>query len=185
MKTNSNPLALKNAPAQQAPWLNPKHLSVAALAVLLAGCAQLQSVPAGTSIAEVEQKFGKPTVTCPNADGTERMIWSQQPMGQFAYGSFISKDGTIVAMKQLLTDAHFDMLSQGKWTAQQVTCEFGPPAKVEGVGKDNEIVWSYRYKQSGVWNSLMYVYMGADGKQVTHFNPGPDPMYLAGGDSRR
>ncbi len=179
MKTYTPASLLKNLRFQT------KYLSVAAAAFALAGCAQLQSVPPGTSVAEVEQKFGKPTITCPNADGTQRMIWSQQPMGQYAFGSFISKDGTIVAMKQLLTDAHFDMLAQGKWTDEQVLCEFGPPAEKVGVGKDKEIVWSYRYKQSGTWNSLMYVFLGADGKQVTHFHPGPDPWYLGGGEGRR
>jgi hypothetical protein len=161
------------------------RLALAGALIALAGCAQLKSVPAGTPIAEVEKQFGKPTTICTNNDGTKRMIWSEQPMGQYAYGSFVSKEGNVVAMKQLLTDEHFAMLAQGKWTDQQVTCEFGPPANTDGVAKGHEIVWAYRYKQSGVWNSLMYVYMGADGKQVTHFHPGPDPLYLGGGDDRR
>jgi hypothetical protein len=161
------------------------RLALAGAVLALAGCAQLKSVPAGTPIAEVEKQFGKPTTICTNNDGTKRMIWSEQPMGQYAYGSFVSKEGNVVAMKQLLTDEHFAMLAQGKWTDQQVTCEFGPPANTDGVAKGHEIVWAYRYKQSGVWNSLMYVYMGADGKQVTHFHPGPDPWYLGGGDARR
>jgi hypothetical protein len=159
-------------------------LTLAAAALTLAGCAQLQSVPAGTPIADVEKQFGKPTTVCTNNDGTQRMIWSLQPMGQFAYGSFVSKEGKVVAMKQLLTDAHFAMLGQGKWTAEQVSCEFGPPANTDGVAKGSEIVWAYRYKQSGVWSSMMYVYMGADGKEVTHFHPGPDPWSLNGGDNR-
>ena len=162
-----------------------RTLAVLAAALALTACAQLQSVPAGTPIAQVEKQFGKPTTVCTNNDGTQRMIWSQQPYGQYAYGSFISKEGNVVAMKQLLTDAHFAMLSQGKWTAQQVTCEFGPPANTDSVAKGNEIVWAYRYKQSDVWASMMYVYMGADGKEVTHFHPGPDPWTLGGGDRGR
>ena len=64
-------------------------------------------------------------------------------------------------------------------TAQQVQCEFGPPADISGVGLPSvrETVWAYRYKQSGVWNSPMYVYMGRDGNLVTRFHPGPDPIY--------
>ena len=162
-----------------------RTLTVVAAALTLTACAQLQSVPAGTPVSQVEKEFGKPTTVCTNNDGTQRMIWTLQPMGQYAYGSFISKDGNVVAMKQLLTDAHFAMLAQGKWTAQQVTCEFGPPANTDGVAKGNEIVWAYRYKQSDTWPSMMYVYMGADGKEVTHFHPGPDPWSLGGGDNRR
>ena len=58
-------------------------------------------------------------------------------------------------------------------------CEFGPPAEQGGVGLPSsiQIVWSYRYKQNGVWDSLMHVYFGTDGERVTRFHPGPDPMY--------
>ena len=165
--------------------IKTRTITVLAAALTLTACAQLQSVPAGTPVSQVEKQFGKPTTVCTNNDGTQRMIWTLQPLGQYAYGSFISKEGNIVAMKQLLTDEHFAVLGKGKWTAQQVTCEFGPPANTDSVGKGNEIVWAYRYKQSDVWASMMYVYMGADGKEVTHFHPGPDPWTLGGGDGRR
>lgn len=165
--------------------LTLRRSTLVMLALAMTGCAQLQTVPAGTPIAEVEKQFGKPTTICTNNDGTQRMIWSLQPMGQYAWGSFISKEGNIVGMKQLLTDAHFEMLSTGKWTAEQVLCEFGPPANTDGVAKGHEIVWAYRYKQSGVWNSMMNVYMGPQGKEVTHFHPSPDPWTLGGGENRR
>lgn len=111
------------------------------------------------------------------------MIWSTQPSGQYAFGGNASKAGTLNGqIQQILTDAHFEVLRQGKWTQQQVLCEFGPPANIEGVAKDNEIVWSYRYKQSSVWPSLMYVYFDSKGEQVTHFHPGPDPWSLGDGD---
>ena len=165
--------------------LTLRRSTLVMLALAMTGCAQLQTVPTGTPIAEVEKQFGKPTTICTNNDGTQRMIWSLQPMGQYAWGSFISKEGNIVGMKQLLTDAHFEMLSTGKWTAEQVLCEFGPPANTDGVAKGHEIVWAYRYKQSGVWNSMMNVYMGPQGKEVTHFHPSPDPWTLGGGENRR
>src|SRR3546814_15109841 len=73
----------------------------------------------------------------------------------------------------MLTGAHLKVLAKGAWTADQVRCEFGPPAQIDQVGLPSvrQVVWSYRYKQSGVWNSLMYVYIGRAGQCVTRFHP--------------
>ena len=159
-------------------------LAALAFTLALAGCAQLQSVAPGTPVADVIKQFGDPITVCRQPDGTQRLIWTQQPLGQYAFGTNTTKNNTVGEITQLLTDAHFEVLATGQWSDQQVLCEFGPPANVQGIAKGNELVWAYRYKQAGSWNSLMYVYMGADGKQVTHFNPAPDPLYL-GGNGRR
>ncbi len=187
LQTTTSSLATPLPRASSSRLAGLTGLSVlAGLITLLSGCAQLASVPAGTPVTEVIQKFGKPTTTCPGKDGTQRMVWSQQPMGQAAWGATVSSAGTLSSeVQQILTDEHFNVLSTGKWTPEQVTCEFGPPANVEGVAKDNAIVWAYRYKQSGVWNSLMYVYFDSKGGHVTHFHPGFDPLYTQGGDNRR
>jgi hypothetical protein len=37
-------------------------------------------------------------------------------------------------------------------------------------------VWSYRYKQSGVWNSMMHIHFSKDGI-VREMQSGPDPLY--------
>src|SRR5690606_31421879 len=103
----------------------------------------------------------------------------RQPFGQFAWGTNINPQGQIDGIRPLLTDQHFKVLDTGKWTPQQVTCEFGPPAEKSGVGLPSniQIVWSYRYLQDGVWNSLMHVYFGTTGEFVTRHHPGPDPLY--------
>ena len=41
---------------------------------------------------------------------------------------------------------------------------------------NNYEVWSYRYKEAGVWNSLMHVHFDGQGV-VRHMLNGPDPMY--------
>lgn len=147
--------------------------------LLLSGCASFKSVPPGTPYAQVQAEFGRPNYTCPLPDGGQRVIWSGQPFGQFAWGTNVDSQGRVGEIQQLLTDEHFRVLDEGTWTAEQVLCEFGPPAETESVGMPSvrQVVWSYRYQQSGVWNSLMYVYLGRNGDQVTRHHPGPDPMY--------
>lgn len=162
----------------------PTRLRRACLAItlpfaLLSGCASIKSIPPGTPFAQVQAEFGRPNYTCPLPDGGERVIWSGQPFGQFAWGTNVDAQGRVGEIQQLLTDQHFRVLDEGTWTAQQVLCEFGPPAETESVGMPSvrQVVWSYRYQQDGVWNSLMYVYMGRNGDQVTRHHPGPDPLY--------
>ncbi|MFT0547537.1 hypothetical protein ACMHYO_14545 [Allopusillimonas ginsengisoli] len=156
-----------------------RHAGAAVLLGLLSACANMTEVPAGTPLANVEAKFGQPTLTCPAPDDALRAVWSQQPMGQYAFGTVADRAGNISHIEQLLTDSHFQRLAKGTWTPEQVRCEFGPPADISTVGlpSTTQVVWSYRYRQAGAWNSLMYVYFGQDGQRVTRFHPGPDPMF--------
>lgn len=152
-------------------------LSLLVCAALLSGCNTIGSVAPGTAVADVIKVHGKPDSTCKNADGTERLVWTGQPYGQFAWGANTTKDGKIIKIEQILTDPQFEVLTIG-WTAVQVACHFGPPSNMYGIAKDNEIVWAYRYKQYGVWPAMMYVYMGPKGDRVTRFHPAPDPASL-------
>ena len=145
----------------------------------LAGCASIASVPPGTPLNQVTAQFGAPTLQCVDRQGHDRVIWSTQPFGQYAWGSTVDAQGRVLNVEPILTDEHFQVLKDGQWTAEQVHCEFGPPAIVDTAGLPSvrQVVWSYRYKQNHVWNSLMYVFMGPQGDHVTKFHPGPDPMY--------
>ena len=146
---------------------------------LLSACANMADIPPGTSLQEVEAQFGQANFSCPAADGGQRLIWTQQPYGQYAWGTNVNAAGITDRIEPLLTDQHFNVLAKGVWTPEKVQCEFGPPAEISQVGLPSvrQTVWSYRYKQSKVWNSLMYVYFGKDKPVVTRFHPGPDPFY--------
>lgn len=146
---------------------------------VLSACTTLSEVPPGAALGEVTAQFGLPNFECDRPDGTHRVIWSMQPLGQYAWGTDLLPDGRTEQVVPILTDAYFKQHLALGMTAEQVRCEFGPPAEISGVGLPSvrQTVWAYRYKQSGVWNSLMYVYMGREGDQVTRFHPGPDPLY--------
>ncbi|MDS1140859.1 hypothetical protein RE432_10470 [Pusillimonas sp. SM2304] len=146
---------------------------------LLTACANMADTPPGTPLHQVEAKFGRPNFSCPGENGAQRLIWTQQPYGQYAWGTRVNEAGLTDRIEPLLTDEHFKVLASGVWTPEQVRCEFGPPAEITTVGlpSSSQIVWSYRYKQAKAWNSLMYVYFGKTGEAVTRFHPGPDPLF--------
>jgi hypothetical protein len=152
----------------------------AALAVLvsLAGCANMNTLPAGTPLSTIEQKYGQPSYTCTQPDGQHRAVWSQMPSGEYAWGTAIGADGRAGPVVSVLTDEHFSRLAQGSWTPDAVRCEFGPPYRIDeaGLGEKREVTWGYRYMQSNK-HSVMWIYMGRDGNQVTKFHPAPDERY--------
>lgn len=163
-----------------------KWFAVSAVA-LLVGCGSLNDIKPGDTLAAVENRFGKPTTTCRLDDGQQRFVWSQQPFGQYAWGANVNSQGQITSIEQVLDDKVFEKLADGVWTPERVMCEFGPPEEITKVGlpSDLKIVWSYRYRQFGVWYSLMNVFFGTDGKQVTQFFAGPDPMFMMNNDLSR
>ncbi len=153
--------------------------TVALAPLLLSACANMADIPAGTPLSEVQTQFGAPNFSCTNRDGQQRVIWTTQPMGQYAWGANVDSAGNTDQVVPILTTQHFRKLDEGRWNQEQVRCEFGPPAEIGVVGLPSvrQDVWSYRYKESGAWNSLMHVYFDLYTGEVTRYHSGPDPMY--------
>lgn len=156
-----------------------KPIIILIAGISLTACANIAKTPANTPLQQIIAQHGQPDTQCTNKSQQTRVIWSQQPMGQYAWGGNLNDKGELIKIEPVLTDEHFQALKNGDWTPDEVLCEFGPPAIIDSVGlpSNRQIVWSYRYKQDHVWNSLMFIYFGSDGQRVTKFHPGPDPMF--------
>ena len=152
--------------------------AAAGCALLLGACSSMKDIPPGTALADVQARYGAPTVACPLENGARRLIWSSQPMGQYAWATIVSPEEQVGPVEQILTDAAFKQVKQGEWNKARLQCTFGPPAEISTVGLpgSRSLIWSYRYKQAGAWNSLMHFYFSEDGR-VTRLHPGPDPFY--------
>lgn len=142
----------------------------------------MASMPEGAPLSEVQAKYGQANTVCPAPDGSQHMVWSTQPLGQYAWGTTVDAQGFTDRIVPVLTDQNFKKLASGSWTENDVICEFGQPAEISRVGlpKSSHKVFSYRYRQSGAWNSLMHVYFDNYTGKVTRFHPGPDPIYDRG-----
>ncbi|MDB5909684.1 MAG: hypothetical protein JWP34_3798, partial [Massilia sp.] len=64
----------------------------------------------------------------------------------------------------------------GSATHEDVLHTIGHPAEKSYLPLRDFEVWSYRYKESGVWNSMMHVHFDRNGI-VRMMQNGPDPMY--------
>jgi hypothetical protein len=64
-------------------------------------------------------------------------------------------------------------------TKDEVLRTVGRPAETSRVALKNYEVWSYRYREANVWNSLMHVHFDDQGVVRQMLN-GPDPRYDPG-----
>jgi hypothetical protein len=122
-----------------------------ALLALLAACAthatNAWNIPAGASRQDVLARVGKPLRIVPLAGGGERLQYSTQPFGHYAFMVDLDAAGRVVRSRQVLTPAEFQRIEPGKWTRADVEREFGPPAWVDSVTSWSGSVLTYRWKE--------------------------------------
>ena len=139
--------------------------AVLALALALSACSPLirKAPPAGAPLAEVTARLGQPNAVYQDPDGGQVLEYRGQPMGQFQHMARIGADGRLVSYDQVLTSENFARVAVNRWTRDDILRNFGRPAEVSRDRVDDYEVWSYRYKEDGVWNSMMNVYFNQRG----------------------
>ena len=149
--------------------LMPMFAALAMLSML--GCA---GVPpnVGEPISAVEAKLGKPTGVY-SKPGETRLEYATGPFGQFTYMATIGPDGRLTSYEQVLTGEKYATINVDQATKQDVLYTLGRPAETSYLSRQKLEVWSYRYKESGVWNSMMHVHFD-DGGIVRMMQNGPD-----------
>jgi outer membrane protein assembly factor BamE (lipoprotein component of BamABCDE complex) len=135
--------------------------SLAALALILAlpACAPLVrwTPTTGTPLAEVTARLGQPNAIYPEPGGGQVLEYRGQPMGQFQHMARIDANGRLLSYEQVLTTENFAQVRIGYWNKDDILRHFGRPAEVSRERVNDDEVWSYRYKEKGVWDSLMNI----------------------------
>jgi hypothetical protein len=144
------------------------------VALGIAACAGPGRTPPapGDSIDTVKRKLGAPTATYRAGQG-QVLEYATGPMGQFTWMAQIDADGRLSRYEQVLTGETFATIRIDAATKADVLRTIGQPAERSHVALGNYEVWSYRYKESGVWNSMMHVHFDQAGV-VRMMQNGPD-----------
>jgi hypothetical protein len=120
----------------------------AVVAALMAGCAgnpfHGYDVAPGTPREAVLARMGAPTRSVRTSAG-ERLQYSLQPFGQYAWMVDLDPSGKVVQSRQVLTANDFLRIEPGTWTREDVLREFGPPAQVDRVASWPGPVMAYRW----------------------------------------
>ena len=105
------------------------------------------------------------------------------PMGQQTFFAYFDTDGKLRSYEQVLTSAKFATIPIDKADKEQVLRTIGRPAETSYLTLSKLEVWSYRYKEADIWNSLMHVHFDSNGI-VRRMESGPDPRYEREGRGR-
>lgn len=141
---------------------------------LLAGCAHPWNVvdlAPGTPRDEVIARAGQPVRVLPLPDGGQRLQYTLQPFGQYAFMADLDASGRLVRARQVLTPREFNRIEVDRWTRADVEREFGPPAMVDGVASWPGPIYTYRWYEPGQGNMFYWVYFDAQGV-VRRAHPG-------------
>ena len=141
----------------------------------LAGCASWNVPPPqpGEPRAAVEARLGRPTNIYQLPTGAE-LEYATGPYGQYTYMARFGPDDRLISYEQVLDTPGFARIKVGMSTQQDVLHTLGRPTETSYLSLPKLHVWSYRYKESGVWDSMMHVHFDHDGIVRMMMN-GPDP----------
>lgn len=146
-----------------------KILWFAAVA-LAAGCASPfhgYNIQPGTPREAVLARMGPPTRTI-RLDSGERLQYSLQPFGQYAWMVDLDAGGKVVRARQVLAANEFNRIQPG-WTRADVEREFGRPAMVDRVTSWSGPVMTYRWNDGS--DMFYFVYLD-EGSIVRRAHPG-------------
>lgn len=136
-----------------------------AAAVLAAGCASPfhgYDIQPGTPRDAVVARMGAPTRVFRTESG-ERLQYSLQPFGQYAWMVDLDGAGKVARARQVLTANEFNRIQPGTWTRADVEREFGRPAKVDRVSSWNGPIMTYRWKDRDNSDMFYFVYLDERG----------------------
>lgn len=149
-------------------------LSIVAVSAALAACAGNpfagQDVAPGTPRQAVVERMGPPHRVVPLPAG-ERLQYSLQPLGHFAWMIDLDAAGRVVQARQVLTEGNFNRIEPGKWTREDVEREFGRPAWVDAVASWRGPIMTYRWRHVDRSDMFYWVYLD-EGNVVRRAHPG-------------
>lgn len=155
---------------------NSAKIASLAFSIVLVACTTLNHPPPtlGMSEEQLIAKSGKPTAI--HQEGEIRQFEYSSPWSQEAFMARFGRDGKLRSWEQVLTTERFARVRIGETTKRQVSLTFGQPAETTYLSLSKLEVWSYRYKEDGVKNSMMHIHFDQTGV-VRMMQNGPDPMY--------
>ena len=150
------------------PWLS---WGIAVL--LLGGCAfnpfNPYGLEPGTPREAVIARLGQPGRVVSLAPGGERLQYSAQPFGQYAWMVDLDTAGRVTRSRQVLTALEFNRIEPGTWTRADVEREFGRPAKIDSVSSWGGPIMTYRWYDGS--DMFYWVYLDSAGV-VRRAHPG-------------
>lgn len=137
--------------------------TIASTTWLLAACA-VRPPAAGTSEAEVLQRWGPPTARHTLAAGGQRLEYATGPFGRSTWMLDLDASGRLAAAEQVLTDTSLQALQAvlPGMARDELRRRLGTPGERRSGGRQGGEIWSWRYETNEcLW---FRVSIGDDGR---------------------
>jgi hypothetical protein len=146
-------------------------------ALALAGCVQpWQQYQQGADQSTILARLGPPRETYDLPNGSKRLMWPTQPMGETTTAADIDASGKILSVRQVLQPNEFYRAVIGTWTRNDVLVNFGRPVETSYFPLMKREVWTYRYLEDNVWYMMYSFYFDEQGI-VRLTQKTPDPLH--------
>lgn len=96
--------------------------------------------------------------------------------GQYSYMARLGPDGRLINFEQVLTLEKFGQIKINESNKHHVLKTVGRPSETSWLSLPQLEVWSYRYRESGVWNSIMHIHFDQSGI-VRKMENARDPLF--------
>ncbi len=136
---------------------------MAAIVAMLAGCV-VKPPSAGSTEAEVVQRWGPPTARYALAAGGQRLEYATGPYGRSTWMLDLDAAGRLVGAGQVLTDSSlqaFQAKAPGM-ARDELLRTLGTPGNRRGGGRQGGEIWSWRYETNECF--WFRVSIGDDGR---------------------
>lgn len=157
-------------------------IAVAALASIACDPQRISELEEGVSSeVDVRDRFGVPDNVWSEPDGAHTLEYNRQPAGQRNYMITIGADGTMSALRQVLTPDNFALITPGM-ALQEVRRRLGKPAKVTPYALSGETHYDWRFLEAPN-TAKIFTAISTDGRTVARTIVGPDmesPEYKGG-----
>lgn len=129
----------------------------------------------GANEQEVVVRMGEPANRY--RDGSQTLL--EYPGGHFGQQTFMARmgpDGRMISLEQVRTLEKFGTVKVGQASKDDVLRNVGTPSETSWLPLPQQEVWSYRYRENNVWDSMMHIHFDQDGV-VRKIENGRDPLY--------
>jgi hypothetical protein len=130
------------------------------------------ALKAGDDAAAVQRELGAPTARYPMPGGRTRLEFARGPFGKHTYMVDLDGSQRVLAVEQVLDDAHFNRVLAGM-PRDDLLRLLGRPAETRGGGWQPGQVWSWRYETP--FCDWFQVSLDPQGRVIDSAH-GPDPL---------
>ena len=113
--------------------------------------------------ADLRRAWGRPTDIRFTPDAEEIWEYARGPMGRQTFMARIGRDGRIIEIEQVLTEAHVAQLRPGYSTSAQVRALLGRPGDVAFYSGTGAEVWEYRILDDASRTARILIQLDPDG----------------------